>query len=309
MDASNLLSNNSTQIWIDWWIARIATRQHGVIARRQLLGIGLTAGEITYRIKVGRLHRLHRGVYSVGHESVSVAGRRMAAVLACGPSAFLSHRTAGGMWALIDPPSGPIDVTTARRNKPKRDGVRSHLSVLPDDEVDRMDNIPITTMARTIVDLSSTKLSDTRMRVVLAKAEQLELDWAVLRALVDRHARRPGVPRLRRLIADDLLDGVPASELEIRFLEWLVAKGLPLPQLNQNLYLNGAWIRPDCMWREQRVIAEVDSRKHHNDWAQRQRDNARHTALAAQDWKTVRVTAHALAESNALERDLRALLL
>src|SRR5881628_1463800 len=104
MSASNLRSNSSTQLWIDRQIARLATRQFGVVSRRQLLGLGLTPGEITYRVKLGRLHPVHRGVYAVGHASFATAGRRMAAVLATGPLAYLSHSTAAHEWELIDMP-------------------------------------------------------------------------------------------------------------------------------------------------------------------------------------------------------------
>jgi very-short-patch-repair endonuclease len=131
--------------------------------------------------------------------------------------------------------------------------------------------LPITGLARTVVDLSSTDISDTRLRVVAAKP----------------------------------IVGLPAGDLEIQFLEWLVARGFPLPGLNQRLDLNGRAIYPDCMWRRERVIAEIDSKKHHDNWAQRTRDMARHTALAALDWRTVYVTKAALAESYALERDLK----
>jgi hypothetical protein len=289
------------QVWIERRLARLATRQHGVVARSQLRRLGLSARAIDRRIAAGRLHPLYRGVYAVGHMSLSIAGRRMAAVLACEPSAFLSHRTAAHEWELIDLPRGPIDVTVARRNKPRLEGIRAHLSALPTDEVGRMDNIPITNLARTVLDLSSVRMSDTRVRVALAKAK-CDTD---LRTLIERYPARPGVPRLRKMMSAKPLVGLPASDLEIQFLEWLVARGLPLPELNQSLDLNGTRIYPDCIWRNQRVIAEVDSKKHHDNWAQRTSDMARHTALAALDWRTVYVTAYALGESYALERDLR----
>jgi Transcriptional regulator, AbiEi antitoxin len=283
-------------------IGRVATTQLGVISRRQLLMLGLSSSAIGRLVAAGWLHPLYPGVYAVGHANVSITGRRVAATLACGPSAFISHRTAAHEWELIDLPRGPIELTAARSKKPRMRGIRAYVSALPADEVGRMDDVlPITNRPRTVLDLSSTDISDTRLRVVLAKAK-CDAD---VRALIARYPTRHGVPRLKKALAAKPLKGLPASDLEIQLLEWLVARGLPLPELNQRLDLNGTTIYPDCMWRAQRVIAEVDSKKHHDNWAQRVTDMARHTALAALDWRTVYVTADALAEGYALERDIR----
>jgi very-short-patch-repair endonuclease len=309
MDESQKLFVRRTEFEIDRHVAELATRQHGVVARRQLLALEMSESTITRWMRARRLDPLYAGVYAVGHADLSRAGYRMAAVLACGKTASLSHRTAAHQWNLIDPPSGLIDVTLAAHSKPKLEGIRPHLSRLAPDETAERDNIPTTSLARTIVDLSSTKMSDVRLHVVLAAADREGLDFADLRSLVGRHATRHGVPRLRRVIAADQLVGLPASDLEIQFLEFLADRRLPLPQLNQSIHLNGVWIRPDCMWRRQKVLAEVDSKKHHDNWSQHQSDMARHTALAALGWVTVHVTARALAEGRALERDLRALLL
>jgi predicted transcriptional regulator of viral defense system len=302
MNASPFLSNSSTQLPIDQLIAALATRQHGVVSRKQLRELKLSSGDITYRCKVGRLHRVYRGVYSVGHSDVSIAGRRMAATLACGPKAYISHLTAGLEWELLDAPELPIHVTTARSKKPKLKDIDPHLSALPADEVGVMDGVlPITNLARTVLDLAATDLGDIRLRVVVAKAK-CDAD---VKALIERYPIRRGVPRLRRILAAKPLVGLPASDLEIEFLEWLVARKLPLPELNQRLYINGTTIYPDCLWRDQKVIAEVDSKRHHDNWAQRTSDMARHTALAALGWRTVYVTKAALTEGYALERDLR----
>jgi hypothetical protein len=283
-------------------IGRVATGQFGVISRQQLLALGLSSSTIGRMIDWGWLHPVFRGVYAVGHARVSITGRRVAATMVCGPSAFISHRTAAHEWEWIDLPRGPIELTTARAKKPRYEGVRAHLAALPPDEVGAMDGVlPITNKARTVFDLAATDLSETRLRVVLAKAK-CDAD---VRVLMERYPRRKGAAKLRAALGAKPLVGLPASDLEIQFLEWLVARGIPLPELNQRLVIDGKTIYPDALWRAAKVIAEIDSKKHHDNWAQRTSDMARHTALAALGWRTIYVTKAALTEGDALERDLK----
>jgi hypothetical protein len=308
MDASHKTTVQRSQFEIDRDVAELATRQHGVISRKQLEGLGMASTTITRRINAKRLHPLWPGVYAVGHSDVSRAGRRMAAVLVCGKTACLSHRTAGHQWNVRDAPAGKIDVTLAARSKPKHDGIRAHLSRLPEDEIAEVDGIPTTSLARTVVDLSSTDLSDFGMRVVLAKAEREKLDWHELHKLVARYPQRPGVPRLRRVMAEDQLVGLPNGPLEIRLGEWLTARGLPLPEFNQPIQIHGIWVRPDALWRKQKVLAEMQSRRHHDGWLGRLADAERLTALTAAGYQAIQITARALNEGTRLERDLRAVL-
>jgi predicted transcriptional regulator of viral defense system len=131
-------------------VARLAAEQHGVVTRDQLLGIGVTAKAINYRLSVGRLLRLHPGVYAVGHRPPSMLARAMAAVLACGPDAALSHLAAGALWELGPrwPPAMDVTVTTNRRPK----GIRLHRSsTLSDRDVTKHFGIPITSPARTVL--------------------------------------------------------------------------------------------------------------------------------------------------------------
>src|SRR5262249_36639150 len=137
----------------DGVIAELADRQHGVVATWQLIRLGLNYDEVRYRASTGRLHRIHRGVYAVGYRTLTPKGHRMAAVLAYGPDAVLSHRSAAAHWG-IGQPSWKIDVTTPG-GRPSRAKIRAHRAALKPDEVTTHDGIPITTVARTILDLAS----------------------------------------------------------------------------------------------------------------------------------------------------------
>jgi hypothetical protein len=277
-----------------------------VISRDQLRRF-LSDDQIDRRVMARRYIPLWPGVYAVGHTAIGRRGRRMAATLACGESSFISHRTAGSEWRVTDTAGGLIDVTVDRAHKPKLNGIRAHLSALPKDEVGHMGCLPITSLARTVVDLSSTNLTDFGMRVVLAKAEREKLDWRHLKTLVARYPRRHGVPRLRRLMAEDQLIGIPASPLEIRLGDWLIARGLPLPEFNASVLIDGTWVKPDALWRRHRVLAEVQSRQHHDGWLSRLADADRLTAFQAAGW-AIQITDRARREGTRLERQLRSLL-
>ena len=154
-------------------VAALAGAQHGVVTRDQLLAAGLSRHAIAHRTAGGRLHRLHRGVYAVGHRSLSAHGRQLAAVLACGPDAVLSHRSAAVLWGLLRACEHPIHVTAPTHRRGPA-GVRLHFS-LPSESVHR-DAIAVTTPARTLVDLATT-----------ASREELERALDEARASAPRH--------------------------------------------------------------------------------------------------------------------------
>src|SRR5690349_17146053 len=146
MDESHFDPDNRGQSWIDRKIAAIATKQHGVISREQL-GKFLSGKQIDRRVTARRYIPLWPATYAVGQAQGGPRGRRMPATLACGENSFISHRTAGSEWRVIDNAAGLIDVTVDRRNKPKLKGIRPHLSALPEDEVGHMGCLPITSLA------------------------------------------------------------------------------------------------------------------------------------------------------------------
>jgi very-short-patch-repair endonuclease/predicted transcriptional regulator of viral defense system len=279
----------------------LAERQHGVVTRAQLLELGFNRGAITHRIELGRLHRVHRGVYRIG--LLSRDGRRMAAVLACGPGAVLSHLAAAALWGIRQ--SDRIEVTTpASHRGPKH--ITVHRSPIRNDERTTHRGIPTTTVPRTLLDLSAVVHPDA-LRSALRQAEQLRLtDPLSLSDLVERYPRRPGLRAIRALLEETMIGArVIRSELEERFQAFLLSAGLPLPQTNQRI----EGYEVDCVWPEQRLIVELDGHAFHSPTHAFEDDRARDRRLEAAGWHVIRVTWRQLHEEpNLLEADLRQLL-
>ena len=255
-----------------------------------------------------RLHVIHRGVYAVGYRLISQRGWWMAAVLACGPGAVLSHRSAATLWGMLEGDRAAVDVIVATRRRGRR-GIRVHESPLAPDERTLRDGIPVTTAARTFLDLGAV-LAGYQLNRALERAEALRLsDRTPLAAVVQRHPRRPGVAAVKAALSEGIHPAVTKSELERRFLTFVERAGLPLPRTNVWLELAGDWLEVDCVWPEQRLIVELDSRAHHQTTAAFERDRRRDRRAQASGWRTVRVTDHAMrAEASRLRAELTALI-
>lgn len=274
---------------LDREIAELAEAQHGVVARRQLLELGLGRDAIKGRVASGRLHRLHRGVYAVGHRLISQQGRRMAAVLACGTEAILSHRSAAAHWGLATF-SGAVEVTSPRSTR-SRDAIGRHCALLPADEVAVLDAIPVTSVNRTLFDYAGIVPLD-RLEAAIREAEYRRLwDHLSLPALLARHPGHRGnvnlrlcLERLQRTV------GFTRSDLEELFLPLLDRFGLPRPRLNARLPVAGEWIEVDCLWRELGLAAELDSRSAHETRSAFEADRDRDRRLQAEGWRVVRIT-------------------
>jgi very-short-patch-repair endonuclease len=232
----------------------------------------------------------------------------MAAVLACGDGAVLSHRSAAVHWGIYRPDAWRTDVTAPGRVG-RRDGIRAHKGSLPADEVTEVDGIPVTTAARTIFDLAAT-LDRNQLQRAVEQAEALRLsDATPLAALVARYPGRRGTAVLKRILgAEKLTAGVSRSELEDRFLSFLAECRLPAPRTNVWLQLGADWIEVDCAWPDQRVVAELDSWVHHSTKTAFRRDRARDRRLKVAGWQPIRITAWDIEEQpEALEAELLAL--
>ena len=227
----------------------------------------------------------------------------MAAVLACGPGAVLSHRAAAALWGIRG--GGRIEVTVPRGRRP-RPGIRLHWANLPADEVTTHHGIPVTTIARTLFDLSAVVQRD-ELRSAMRQAEQLRLtDQLGLGPLIDRYPRKPGIPILRAIFeeAQRGLNFV-RSEFEEHFQAFLLNAGFPRPLTNVRI----EGIEVDCAWPEQRVIVELDGRSTHDTPAAFEEDRARDRRLEAAGWRVIRVTWRQLHDTpDELEADLRRLL-
>jgi very-short-patch-repair endonuclease len=298
-------------------IAELAGRQHGVVGRRQLLGLGLAPNAIDRRGGVGHLHAIHPGVYAVGHLALTARARWMAAVLASGPGAVLSHRTAAALWGIRDPGSGKIDVTVARKSR-STDSIRRHFGRLPDDECTVEDGIPVTSPMRTVLDLA-TVAKPHSVEAALREAEYLQLrDRVSLPALLARYPRHRGARSVRAALErrDQDPGGRFRSPLEELFLPFLDLHRLPRPRLNAAVHIPASRHAPerryevDCLWPEQRHIVELDGFESHGHRQAFEDDKTRDRRLIAHGYAVTRVTQRQLlGEEGALAADLSSSLL
>ena len=275
----------------DWEIAGLASRQHGVVARSQLARRGLGNSAIDHRIADGRLYPLHHGVYAVGHPLVSRAGGWMAAVLAAGPGAVLSHHAAAALRGIRKTSRSTPDVIAPRNvDRPR---INARRIALPPDETAVHRGIPVTTPARTLLDLAET-MTRQQLEAAITEAEINRLGSPTsLAALLARHPKGPGTANLRRIVRDT--DGlgrtITRSDLEIAFLAFLDDHGLPRPRTNARIPLaNGSTPMVDAAWHDHRLIAELDSYGIHTTRRNFEEDRARDRALTVEGWRVVRIT-------------------
>ncbi len=294
---------------LDARIAELAETQHGVVARAQLLSLGVGREAIKVRLRTGRLHRLHRGVYAVGHRAISPEGRLMGTVLFCGSEAVLSHRSAAALWGLRTY-SGAIEVTAPSKTR-SRGSIRRHFADLPADEKTERGGIPLTTAPRTIFDLAATEPT-ARVEQALRQQERLRLyDALSLDHLLDRYPRHRGNRKVRECLRRlrDLPDGVTREALEARFLVFLDQCGFPRPRLNAWLTVHGHRYQVDCLWPAQKVIVELDGYETHGTRHAFESDRDRDRRLIAAGYRGPRITWRQLHEiPEEVATDLRALL-
>jgi predicted transcriptional regulator of viral defense system len=289
---------------VDARVGEIAERQHGVIALEQLLELGLRKDSIHSRVRAGRLIRLHRGVYAVGHRNRAWSSIWMAATLAAGPGAVLSHRPAGAAWTIVSSAGRP-EVTAPRQLRPRPTILFHHATVPPDERTTR-DGIPITTVPRTLLDLAGV-LGERQLERAINEAEVKRLwDELSLHDLLHRHPRRMGTRNLRAALAKRIAGATfTRSELEELAIVFADTSGLPRPETN--VYVEG--IEVDCVWRPQRVIMEVDGWETHRTRAAFERDREKSRVLQAAGWAYVPVTSLQLKRvSQEVARDVRRLL-
>jgi very-short-patch-repair endonuclease/predicted transcriptional regulator of viral defense system len=256
-----------------WALAR---RQHWVVARRQLIDLGFSRRWIERRIAIGRLHRLWRGVYAVGRPHVTHEGRCMAAVLACGPGAVLSHMSAAALWGIVPRiPALEVSVLTGARRRPE--GITVHRRHgLASDEVTTCHSIPVTSPIRTLIDIAA-RVDREPLEAAINQADKLDLcDPERLRSALAEAAGQPGV-RVLRTVLDRRTFTLTDSELERRFLRIVRDLGLPLPETG--VYVNG--FKVDFHWADLGLVVETDGLRFHRTPAQQARDRVRdqtHTA-------------------------------
>jgi hypothetical protein len=287
---------------VDELLAEIASRSHGVVTRRTLLGKGVTPEEIRQRLKRGSLHREYRGVYRVGHQAASTEALYLAAVLACGNGALLSARAAAYLWGLIKgSPAPPAVLTPTERHV---EGVRTHRArpFHPADATKRH-GIPVTTIPRTLVDLAGLVEEDVLSRACHEAEVRYRTTPAQVEAVLERLPNRPGARMLRRVLHGEVR--VTLSRLESAFLARLRATGLPLPETNRP----AGGRRVDCRWPAHRLTVELDSYRYHGSRHSWEADRRREREAYARGDQFRRYTWADVFEDPALMlRELRALL-
>ena len=273
-------------------IAELAGRQHGVVAARQLAVLGVSQRATSHRVARGRLHRLHTGVFAVGHDVLTERGRWMAAVLACGEHAALSHASAATLWELRFGASRWIDVTIRRTGRRSRDPIRVHRPrTLAPEEITTRHGIPVTTAERTILDMAAI-LQRAHLEAMLDRMEIRELtDYPALAAIARAHPGHRGAARLRAALHEHLAGEQPTrSDLEVLFRQLCHDHGLPQPRVNQRI----AGREVDFLFAEQRLVVETDSWRYHRTRRAFEDDRARDALLLAHAYRTLRFTDRAL---------------
>jgi hypothetical protein len=262
-----------------------------VLSLEELRDCGLSRKEVARRARNGWLHRVHRGVYAVGHRNPPLEGRFLAAVKACGPEAVLSHRSAAALWGILEWEERHPEVTVPQGLTRAHEGIRVHRSRhLDGRDRTHYQGIPITTAARTVADLAA-HLPSNGVRRLVRRALALRLaSVRELLELVERLAPRPGTSKLRRVIAAG--PSPTRTDLEDMVLDLILRGGLAHPDVNVPIIVNGRRIVPDFRWPEQRLIVEADSVQWHGSRLAREDDAERQAWLEAAGERVLRVTWH-----------------
>jgi very-short-patch-repair endonuclease len=290
IDIPPAIRGESRSRGIDAAIGAWAALQHGVISRPQLEALGMRKSAIDRRIAARRLHTIHAGVFAVGHKRLTRLGRWMAVVLAGPPATVLSHASAAALWRIKDSNNGKPSVT-ARPGAKRRSDIVVHRSLLPFDEVTTHEGIPVTTVARTILDVATTARAE-QIERMLREADFLRLDDAVgVDALLERYPKRAGTRTLRearRRIRES--SGRTRTELEERFKALISKANLPAPEVNATLELGAITIEPDFLWREHNLIVELDGDQAHGTKSAFEADRARDRAATLAGFRVIRAT-------------------
>jgi predicted transcriptional regulator of viral defense system len=284
---------------MDVLIAELARRQHSVVALMQLRELGLSARAVRGRVAAGRLHRVHTGVYAVGHPRLTREGHYMAAVLACHEAAALSYRSCAAHRGLRPDNRSVIDVTVAaRRAGRERRGINAHTSrTLLRRDVEIVDGIPCTTVARTLLDLAEV-LDRRGLERVCERAEILRaFDLRQVEDVLARAHGRRGAKKLAAVL-DEIRPGstLTRQDLEERFLALCRSAELPRPEVNAWIPHDTTGSEADFMWRAQRLDVELDGRDVHMTPQAFERDRLRDQQLQVQGWRVVRFTGRQLTD-------------
>jgi very-short-patch-repair endonuclease len=273
----------------DRLIAALAAKDWGVLSVEELRRCGLSPDAIGWRERCGHLHRLHRGVYAVGHPGVGELGRFLAAVKACGPAAVLSHRSAAVLWEFLPGHGGAPEVTVVGAGTRARPGIRvRRTAALERHEIVLFQRIPATSPVRTLIDLASV-VEEKRLRRAVREAQAVRrVSVHRLLAELRRLGPRRGSRKLERIIATG--PAPTRSELEDEVLGLILRGGLAHPDVNAPLLIGGMRVEPDFRWPEARLVVEADGARWHGTPLAQQNDAERQALLEAYGERVIRVT-------------------
>jgi very-short-patch-repair endonuclease len=268
--------------------AGLAERQHGTVTRWQLLDLGLSSSAIDRRVASGRLHILYRGVYAVGDRCLPPLGHLAAAVYATGRDAVASHRSAAALHGIRAHTGAPE--VTGRPGSKAKDGIHLKQALLQPDEITVVAGIRVTTAARTLLDLGA--MGNDIVEKAVRQAEFLALfDLAEVSRLLERYPNRRGTARLReaiRVVADSEVR--TRSDMETSFWTLVLDANLPEPEMNGTIELGAMTIEADAVWRDAKLIVELDSRQAHATRHGFENDRERDRVAALRSWLVIRVT-------------------
>jgi hypothetical protein len=292
----------------DVTIARIAFDQHGIVTLEQLRDAGLGAGAVGLRLHNGRLHRLHRGVYAVGHARISQEARWLAAVLALGDGAVLSHVSAAALWGIRYSSSAYVHVTVPTAGgRHRRPGVVVHRSLtLGPADVDEREGIAVTSLSRTLLDLAGMLAPGRLERAVERSLAARLFDLRAVEAVLHANRRRRGAAALTEIVARIHAEpSLTRLELEALMLDLCDAHGIERPAVN--VLVDG--LEVDFLWRAQRLVVETDGREDHDTPVAFARDRERDEWLTVRGYSVVRFTyRRVVGQPAAVAGTLRALL-
>jgi predicted transcriptional regulator of viral defense system len=285
-------------------LGELAERQYGVVSREQLRALGFSDTAIRDRIRSGRL-RMHRGVYAlVGFRALRAEARMLAAVLACGPGAALSHGSAAALWELRPTGRQRIDVTAGGRGGAADAAIELHrVRKLVPADVTMHRGIPVTTVPRTLVDIAGV-VGASALERALAQAEILGLyDQTAMREILARSNGRRGATKLRAAL--HVPPACTRSELERRFLRLCDEHGLPRPLVNVDVCGHEV----DFCWPDARLVVETDGHAYHHTRHAFELDRRRDADLLVAGYRVLRITYHRLlTDPEGVVRTIRALL-
>lgn len=305
------IAERDENVPVDLQISELAEGQGGLATARQLRALGLSPSAIGRRCQAGRLHTVHRGIYAVGHRGLGPTGVRLAALWACGPRACFGIRTAAALGGLLADPRGRFDVIVpgrgTLRGPPNVDLHRTRR--LPPEQITTAHGLPVTSVARTLVDLAGV-VSETTLKRAIHEAEiQRTLDVNEVLAVIAQLQTRPGVGILRNVLNHG--DAAPTADAFVTvFLALCREHGLPQPTVNlhEDTGLT-ALGQLDLAYRAHRVIIELDGAQTHMTRKQFEEDRRRDSYLAARGWQTLRYTWHRVTrDQRAVAAEIKAVL-